>query len=156
MDDLAIARAVHVAAVVIWIGGVAMVTTILLPIARKFSGGATLFEAAERRFTVQARITTLLAGATGFYMVWRLSLWDRFYLVEFWWMHAMVAVWALFTGVLFAAEPLLLDRWYQQRVATDPGGTLAFLQRFHWLMLAIGIITILGAVAGSHGLLFFG
>src|SRR5215208_8433630 len=93
MDDLAIARAVHVAAVVIWIGGVAMVTTILLPIARKFPGGAKLFEAAERRFSVQARITTLLAGATGFYMVWRRSFWDRVYLVAFWWKRAKEAVW---------------------------------------------------------------
>jgi hypothetical protein len=31
VDDLALARALHVLAVVIWIGGVAMVTTVILP-----------------------------------------------------------------------------------------------------------------------------
>jgi uncharacterized membrane protein len=32
MNDLAIARAIHVLAVIVWIGGVAMVTTVILPI----------------------------------------------------------------------------------------------------------------------------
>jgi uncharacterized membrane protein len=31
MDDLTIARAIHVVGVVFWIGGVAFVTTVLLP-----------------------------------------------------------------------------------------------------------------------------
>jgi len=34
MDDLAVARALHVLAVVIWIGGVAMVTMVVLPSVR--------------------------------------------------------------------------------------------------------------------------
>jgi hypothetical protein len=29
-------------------------------------------------------------AASGFYMVERLDLWDRFRDIEFWWMHAMV------------------------------------------------------------------
>ena len=33
-NDLAIARAIHVVAVVLWIGGVAFVTTTLLPACR--------------------------------------------------------------------------------------------------------------------------
>jgi uncharacterized membrane protein len=39
MDDLAVARTIHVLAVVLWIGGVAMVTTILLPAVRRQGGG---------------------------------------------------------------------------------------------------------------------
>jgi uncharacterized membrane protein len=35
LNDLAIARAIHVLAVVVWIGGVAMVTTVILPIVRR-------------------------------------------------------------------------------------------------------------------------
>jgi uncharacterized membrane protein len=34
MDDVNIARALHIAAVVIWIGGVAMATTVVLPAVR--------------------------------------------------------------------------------------------------------------------------
>ena len=35
MDDLALARALHVLAVVIWIGGVSMATTVAIPAVRR-------------------------------------------------------------------------------------------------------------------------
>jgi uncharacterized membrane protein len=155
MDDVAVARAVHVLAVVLWIGGVAMVTTVILPEARRQSS-LILFDAAEKRFVWEARVATLLAAASGFYMVARLDLWNRFAMIEFWWMHAMVALWALFTVALFVAEPLFLDRWFHRRAAADPQGALALAQRFHWVMLTLSLVTIFGAVAGSHGLSWFG
>jgi uncharacterized membrane protein len=156
MDDVAIARAIHVLAVVVWIGGVAMVTTILLPIARRGDAALAWFEAAEKRFAGQARVATLLAGASGLFMLDRQDLWYRFAMAEFWWMHAMVGVWLLFTFVLFVAEPLFLDRWFRRRTVADPQAALALIQRFHWVMLALSLLTILGAAAGSHGLLLFG
>ena len=51
MDDVTIARAVHVIAIVFWIGGVAMVTTVLLPAVRRFKSAeerVTFFETVER------------------------------------------------------------------------------------------------------------
>jgi len=157
MDDLAIARAVHVLAIVLWVGGVSMVTTVLLPAARRAGAeGPALFETIERRFARQARLATVLAGASGFYMVQRLDLWERFRSIQFWWMHAMFSIWLLFTFVLFVAEPLFLDRWYRERAAARPESTIALAQRFHWVMLILSLITIAGAVAGSHGMLFFG
>jgi uncharacterized membrane protein len=57
MIDLAIARAIHVLAVVVWIGGVAMVTTVILPMVRRAgtpTEGQTLLEAVERRFVWHA------------------------------------------------------------------------------------------------------
>ena len=155
MDDVAIARALHVLAVMWWIGGVATLTTVILPNARRSDRGVAEFEKAERRFALQARIATLLAGLSGFYMVVRFDLWDRFALAEYWWMDAMVGVWLLFTLVLFVAEPLFLDRWFRRRTVADPQGTLDLVQCFHWIMLILSIITILGAVAGSHGLSLF-
>lgn len=153
MDNLAIARALHVLAVVVWIGGVSMVTTIVLPAALRSADAARLAEAVERRFAPQARIATLLVGASGFYMVDRFELWDRFRSAAFWWMHAMVLVWLIFTLVLFVAEPLFLDRWFRARMQTDPQATLRKLVRLHWLLLTLSLVTVLGAVAGSHGLL---
>ena len=78
MDDTTIARAIHVLAILLWIGGVAMVTTVLLPSIRGFKQReerAAFFEMVERRFARQSRLTTLIAGASGFYMVQRLDLW---------------------------------------------------------------------------------
>jgi uncharacterized membrane protein len=156
MDDVAIARAVHVLAIVVWIGGVAMVTTVLLPNARGSPSGYALFEMAERRFAGEARIATLVAGASGFYMVVRLDLWERFGMIEYWWMAAMLGLWLLFTLVLFVAEPWFLARWFRRRAAADPLAALNLAQRFHWVLLALSLVTIFGAVAGSHGFSLFG
>jgi uncharacterized membrane protein len=81
MDDTTIARTVHVVAVVLWIGGVGFVTTVLLPAVRRMKSPAervAFFDNIERRFAWQARVTTLLAGLSGLYMLIRLDAWDRF------------------------------------------------------------------------------
>ena len=81
MDDVIVARALHVLAVVIWIGGVAMATTVALPAVRHGDLGSDkfrAFQAIEHRFAWQARTAIIVVGLTGFYMTWRLDLWDRF------------------------------------------------------------------------------
>ena len=158
MDDVVVARALHVLAVVMWIGGVAMVTTVLLPAVRRGDLGPNrlqVFEAIERRFACHARLATIVVGLTGFYMTQRLELWDRFRSGGFWWMHAMVCLWLLFTAVLFVAEPLVLHRWFYARAAAAPDAAFALLHRAHWLLLVLSVMTILGAVAGSQGMSLF-
>jgi len=155
MDDVTIVRAVHVLSVVLWIGGVAFVTTVLLPAVRDFKTPEerlAFFEIVEQRFGGQARWTTALAGLSGLYMLARLDLWDRFLAAGFWWMHAMVAIWLLFTLMLFVAEPLFLHRWLLTRAGTRPESTFRLVGRLHQILLVLSLITILGVVMGSHGL----
>jgi len=157
MDDVNIARALHVFGVVLWIGGVGFVTTVLLPAVRRMKTPeerVAFFEAIERRFAWQARCTTLLVGATGFYITVAWDLWDRFHDMAFWWMHAMVIVWLVFSIMLFLAEPLFLDRWFHRQAARNPERTFRLIQRLHWFLLTISLVTVLGAVAGSHGAVF--
>ena len=66
----------------------------------------------------------------------------------------MVAVWAVFTLMLFVLEPLLLHRWLAVRHARDPEGTFALVQRLHWVLLTISLVAVIGAAAGSHGGMF--
>lgn len=158
MDDIAIARALHVLSIVLWIGGVGFVTTVVLPAVRRFKvpeERLSFFDAVERRFAWQARLTTLIAGASGLYMVVRLDLWSRFLSASYWWMHGMVLVWLLFTVMLFIAEPLVLHRWLQSRAKSDPEAIFTLVWRGHWFLLALSSLVVLGAVAGSHGLLLF-
>src|SRR5215469_12429513 len=118
MDDVTLARAIHVLAVVLWIGGVALVTTVLLPAVRRFKSPeerVAFFESVEERFAAQARLTTAIAGLSGLYMIYRMDLWSRFALPAFWWMHAMVALWLAFSLMLFIAEPLFLHQWFLRR-----------------------------------------
>jgi uncharacterized membrane protein len=153
MDDVTLMRALHVLGVVIWIGGVSMMTTTVLPAIRRGDLGgdqARAFEAIERRFVWQARSAVLLVGLSGFYMIWRLDLWGRFRIVEFWWMHAMVFLWLIFAIVLFGVEPFVRRRTDSLSAARSES-TFRRLQRAHWLLLALSVLTVLGAVAGSHG-----
>jgi uncharacterized membrane protein len=154
MDDVIIARALHVLAVVIWIGGVAMATTVALPAVRHGELGSDkfqAFQAIEHRFAWQVRTAIIVVGLTGFYMTWRLDLWDRFRTVGFWWMHAMVCLWLLFAFVLFIAEPFILHRHFRGWATARPEVAFAWLHRAHWVLLALSVVTILGAVAGSQG-----
>lgn len=154
MDDLTIARALHVLAIVHWIGALTTVTTSILPAARRESDparGAALFEAVEARVSLQAKFSTTLAGLTGLYMADRLDAWSRLLDPAFWWMQAMLALWALFMIVLFIAEPLALGRWFAREAARDPRRVLDLAQRAHWLLTGLAWITVGAAVLGAHG-----
>src|SRR5262249_61033114 len=114
MDDVTVARALHVLSIVLWIGGVGFVTIVVLPSVRRLKAPQErigFFDAVERRFAWQARIWTVLAGLTGLYMLARLDLWDRFRYAAYWWMHAVIAVWVRFTAVLFVAGAPVLPPW---------------------------------------------
>ena len=154
MDDFTIARVLHVIAVLFWIGGVAFVTLVVMPSVRsQHASGERLeaFHKLEGHFAPQARLWVLLAGASGFWMVWRAEMWDRFRDSHFWWMHAMVALWLVFAAMLFVIEPLFLHR--RMMSSSDPARDFARMERMHRVLLAASIITVIGAVAGSHGLL---
>ena len=154
MPDAEIARAVHVVAVVLWIGGVGFVTLCLLPYCRTEVPPAVAvatFEAMERRFAALARFAILAAGLSGLWMVGRYGLWDRFLDPAFWWMPGMVLVWLMFFLAVFVAEPLFLHRWFARRAAADPVGTLRLLWRLHLILLTASLIVAFSAVRGVHG-----
>ncbi|MDI2090475.1 hypothetical protein [Commensalibacter oyaizuii] len=153
MNDLLIARFIHVLSIVIWIGGVCMVTTVLLPTIKRYfpvNNRLEMFHKIESRFAMQARIVVLLAGLSGFYMVWRMGMWNRFEYPNFWWMHAMVLVWLIFMAMLFILEPFILDKKLKVMSVQQPEKTYIKVQRLHWILLILSIITIIGAVIGSH------
>lgn len=106
-----LARIFHVLAVVLWIGGVGFITTVLIPSISKTEEPAArlkIFEAIENKFGFQAKLTTLVAGISGVYMLEVTDGWSRNLNYEFWWLHLMTFVWAVFTLVLFILEPLFL------------------------------------------------
>lgn len=156
--DVAVARALHVLAVVLWIGGVGLVTTVLLPALRRMPDPTqrlAMFEAVESRFGKQARVSVIIAGLTGLYMLVRMHLWSWFTRPAFWWMHAMVLIWAIFVLMLFVVEPFLLHWRFAARAAADSDAAFRSLHTMHVVLLVLSLVTIVGAVAGSYGLLLF-
>ncbi|MFI5014237.1 MAG: hypothetical protein ACHQAY_18010 [Hyphomicrobiales bacterium] len=157
IDDVTLARALHVLFVVHWIGGVGFVTLVVLPLAKSRPNAEealALLTGVERRFAAQVRITMPLAGATGLWMTWRMELWDRFLDPHFWWMGAMLGLWLFFMLMLFVLEPLLHAR-FEERARRDPPPALRKMITLHAVLFAFAALTILGAVAGAHGLVFF-
>ena len=82
-------------------------------------------------------------------------MWDRFRHAAYWWTDAMVAVWLLFTAMLFVVEPFALYRWLLAQSKLKPEATFKAVEWLHQILLFISLVTVLGAVMGSHGLLFF-
>lgn len=156
LDDIELARALHVLFITHWIGGVAFITLVALPLSGASKDpheGWALFEAIEQRFSAQVRWSIPLAGATGLWMVWRLNLWAQFGDPAFWWLDAMVFVWAVFMALVFVVEPAARGRLAAE-AARDPRAVLRRVSRAHVVLLLAAIVTILGAVAGAHGGLF--
>ncbi len=153
MDELTLARAVHVIAIVAWIGGVYFVTMIVLPAVRGFAqpeDRIKTFGAIEGRFSWHARVITLVAGGSGFYMMYLLDAWDRYASLAYWWVHAMTLIWALFTLVLFILEPLFLHAWFIRRARQTPEQAFGLVTRFHQILLAASLLTVFGVVMGAH------
>lgn len=158
MDNITLVRIIHVLAVILWIGGVSMVTTVIIPAVKKMSSKdeqINTFEKIEGRFALQAKITTLITGLSGFYMLYLLDAWDRYLELKFWWIHAMTLIWIIFTLVLYIFEPLILHKLFKKYTRQNPEKTFKFIHKAHWILLILSMITAIGAVAGSHGWFFF-
>src|SRR3546814_6606156 len=125
MDDVVLARVLHVLAIIPWIGGVAFVTTALMPSIRRNNppdARLSAFHRVEQRFAWQARLWVALAGVSGFWMIHRADLWDRFADLPYWWMHAMLFLLLVFALMLYIVEPLFLHR--RMKRLANPARTL--------------------------------
>ena len=159
MSLLVFARVIHVICVVLWIGGVAFMTTIVIPALRRTPDPQQrweLFEKFENRFAFQAKIVTVAAVISGVTMIVVLNAWQRYLDISFWWMHLMSLVWIIFTLVLFVFEPLILNRWLTRKAQDNSEAAFSFLQKMHWVLLTLSLLAIIGAVAGVRGFLRFG
>jgi uncharacterized membrane protein len=149
-NELALVRAIHVLAVVLWIGGVGFVTTVVLPvIARRTPAAARLaaFARFERRFANQARLLVALAGLSGAWMTYRLGYVSPGGRVT-WWLYAMIGLWCVFAAMLFVIEPLAGRRKSAGR--GESGKSFEVLSRVHRLLLAVSLLVVAAAVYGVH------
>lgn len=153
MADLTIARAIHILSIVIWMGGVAFVTMVLIPVIRSPSFKTEqllIFNAVENRFASIARIAVILAGLSGFYMTYKLNAWGRFLEAPYFWMHAMALVWLMFVIALFVIEPFFIKN--HGRMVKDGHNIedLKKTQLVHIVILVLSLSTIFISVLGAH------
>lgn len=153
MSDISIAVVLHVLGVVWWIGGMALVTTVLLPQLRQDPDQALeRFHAIERRFAPQVRTAVLVVGISGGWLLYRLQLWRMLGEPAFWWLSAMIAFWALFFVMLFILGPTgVLRHLMSGSMERDLPSRLARMHRLHVILLVLALIIVAAAVAGNHG-----
>jgi uncharacterized membrane protein len=139
--------AIHVLSVVWWVGGVATVTAVLLPMFGRLPGGERIqrIKQFEARFANQARIAVVLVGITGFWMLALTGGLARLEFVYGWWIDLMLLVWVLFAIMLFIAEPLRLPA--KVGLIQNPRKFLAL----HAGLLTLALAAIAFGVVGARG-----
>ncbi len=158
INTFVLARVFHVLGVIVWIGGVAMVTLVILPSVRRIEDverRVSLFEAIEGRFTYFAQASVIVVGLSGLYLLYRMNAWGLFYSLSHWYLHAMVLIWTVFALVLFVLEPLVLHRYFHERARREPERVFRWMTLMHVVLLTMSLMTVAGAVAGSHGYYLF-
>lgn len=152
MEAFVAARVLHVLGVVLWIGGVAMVTMVILPSLRRMEGAnkMELFERLEGRFSFWAKIWVLVTGLSGFYMLHVLKAWERLIDFSFWWIQLMVLVWLIFVSILFILEPFVIKQKFKKLTSEK---ALSLIYKGHWILLILSLAAVAAGVAGSHGAL---
>jgi uncharacterized membrane protein len=109
------------------------------------------FEAFERHFARQVRVSIFLVGLSGVYMIIKLDGWGRFGQASFWWLDLMVAVWALFALMVYVLEPLLIHRLFHDFALRQKHRAFAIATRLHLIALCISAFAIAAGVLGSLG-----
>lgn len=154
INDIVLARAIHVLAIVHWIGGVAVVTTIVLPRAKRIADperAVAAFDTFEHPFAFQARISILLAGLSGAYMLTRMQAWRLLYSASFWWLHLMIAVWLLFAVMIYILEPLVIHRRFHEAALRDKDLMFTVAILLHAAALIVAATAIVAGVLGAAG-----
>lgn len=153
MPGLSIAIIIHLVGVVWWIGGLAFVSTVLLPeIRRDPAHSMQRFRAIEHRFAPQVRIALILVGASGAWMLYRMNLWRVMDQPAFWWLYAMIGLWIVFVLMLFVLGPMgVLKRVMSGSMESDIARRVRRMHYLHVFLLILALITIAGAVVGGHG-----
>jgi uncharacterized membrane protein len=156
LDGVTLARVIHVLALVHWIGGVAVVTTVVLPHAQTLKNAKEAirhFEDFEQRFARQARISIFFAGASGLYMLIELHAWDRLQYLAFWWLDLMIAVWAAFAVMVYVLEPLFVHDAFRRFAERNKEQAFSLAKWLHFVALMLSLLAIAGGILGSHGAL---
>lgn len=151
-----IARALHVAGVVVWIGGVFFVTFVLLPALKSFpvNDRLPLFERLEQRFGWFARVAIIVVGVSGLMLAHLLGFWARIGQAQMLPIHLMIVVWTIFALMLFALEPFVVHRVFHRFASAQPEKAMRVATILHWLLCSISFAAIIGGVMVAHGWAF--
>ncbi|MBI5642146.1 MAG: hypothetical protein HY954_01575 [Deltaproteobacteria bacterium] len=149
---------VHLLTVILWIGGLAFVTMIVLPMAIKTPDAlqkVLMFQRIEHRFASIARAYNLITGISGFIMMfmmgWHKLLFTRAGIP----LTVMTMVWVFWFVMLFGLEPIIIKKMLENMAKSgaqmDIDGVFKKLNRMHWFMVAISLAAAAAGALVAHG-----
>lgn len=151
---------IHVLTVILWIGGLAFVTTMVFPLIFRTPDAlqkVLLFQRIEHKFAKAARIYNLIVGISGFIMV-AMAGWHKIMFTKAGApLTIMTGIWVFWFIMLFGLEPLvikkMLDNMARGGDKMDIDGIFAKLNRMHWVMMGISLIAAASGIVFAHGYL---
>ncbi|NIS75350.1 MAG: hypothetical protein GTO08_08735 [Deltaproteobacteria bacterium] len=144
--------ALHVVVVVLWIGGVAFVTIIVFPMLLKMEDSlqkALMFQRIEGRFAKHARIYLILAGISGFSLLYLTGRFQDLFTTEGFGVTTMLIVWVFF-GLVLTFEKKIFQRLFDRPEKIDPQKIFYRLSAFHWVVLVLSLLAVFAAVWEGH------
>lgn len=144
--DYVIALSIHILSVVIWIGGVSFVTLITFPMILRMDKSlemVMMFQGVEHRFGKIAKVMVILAGLSGFYLLYikglSLGVW------------IMMSVWAFYASLLFGLEKLIFRKLFSKPdQQADMKKVFNLLQTFHWVVLGLSFLAVVAGIYAGH------
>ncbi len=156
---------IHLLAVVLWIGGLAFVTAIILPMILRNPdalGKVLLFRGVERRFAKIAKALNLVTGFTGFAMVFIMGWGPVMFTRPGLPLLVMTLIWLFWFVMLFGLEPIIIKRMLDKMARDAEGGggleidaVFRRMNTMHWVLLLLSLVAIASGAVFAHGPLFF-
>lgn len=144
---------IHVLGVIIWIGGVAFVTIIIFPMIIRMEGSiekVMFFQGVEHRFAKIAKISVIIVGITGIWLLYLTHGWNSLFKVSGIGPTLMSIVWTFYVLVLLF-EGKLFKLIFKGEAQQDTTKVFKRLTAFHWIVLCLSILAVVVGVWAGHG-----
>lgn len=142
----------HVLSVVIWIGGVAFVTSIIFPVLARMEDSmakVTFFMGFEKRFQLLAKVLVVIVGATGFILFLHRGGVVSLTTEETILLGYKSLVWLIYFALLFGAEKRLMATLVSPNTPVEKA--FKRLMIFHWVVLVLSLLAIISGIRIVRG-----
>ena len=144
--EYVIALTLHIMSIVVWIGGVTFVTLITFPMILRMDKSlemVMMFQGTEHRFVKIAKVMVILAGLSGFYLLYEKGLSTAVII--------MIVIWSVYASLIFGLEKILFAKLFgKPEDQKDMKQVFKILQIFHWVVLGLSFIAIAAGVYEAH------
>jgi uncharacterized membrane protein len=150
---ISLLAAIHVVAVVIWIGGVAFVTVIVFPMLLRMEDTlemVLMFHRLENRFAKHARAYVWITGITGFALLYLQGRFPGLVSTANVGILAMLVAWFFYVFVL-TFEKKIFGKIFGKPESIDAKKVFKALTVFHWVILGISLFAVGAGVWQGHG-----